>query len=360
MFQEDTVVDALDIGGRSGTVLAADFDNDGDVDLFVPQDSSGTDGGRSWLLLNNGLGAFTDAAAAAGVATAPAGASYVPNGGQAVDFNEDGWVDILVGSRLLTNNRDGTFTDTGPAASLPIRADRGLRLFDADMDGDLDLLHHDGSVTRLYRNDQGTFDAGTVLDGDATSYGDGLQACDVNADGFEDVLVANNDSTTNTGVPRLLINVAGDEFVRSRVPNEVVAGSNDLVAFNDLVGCADLNDNGVTDLISRWDSYRVLRTVPSFARSIRIRVLGGGGDRNQQGRIVRITPAAVPGRVMARVVESGSGLRSQGDYDLLVGAPWPGDYEVAVRFKDGWVTTTIQQGDSVTVYEDGRVADGLQ
>ena len=35
---------------------------------------------------------------------------------------------------------------------------------------------------------------------------------------------------------------------------------------------------------------------------------------------------------MTRVVESGSGLRSQNMYDLVVGAPWPGDYDVTVRF----------------------------
>ena len=40
-----------------------------------------------------------------------------------------------------------------------------------------------------------------------------------------------------------------------------------------------------------------------------------------------------------------------------VGAPWPGDYEVTVRFADGEVTTTVEAGDRKIIFEDGRVED---
>ena len=60
---------------------------------------------------------------------------------------------------------------------------------------------------------------------------------------------------------------------------------------------------------------------------------------------------------MTRVVESGSGLRSQNLYDLLIGAPWTGDYEVTVRFAAGDVTTTAEIGDALIIFEDGRVED---
>ena len=107
------------IGGFGGTLLAADFDNDGDVDMFAPNDQTRGDGARNWLLLNDGEGVFTDAAAAAGVETNPPGDAYVPRGGQAVDFDEDGFVDLLFGSRLMLNNGDGTFSDGSAAANLP-------------------------------------------------------------------------------------------------------------------------------------------------------------------------------------------------------------------------------------------------
>ncbi|MGB5131245.1 MAG: FG-GAP-like repeat-containing protein, partial [Steroidobacteraceae bacterium] len=89
-YQTSAGVTALGIGGFGGTLLAADFDNDNDIDLFAPNDHTRGDGAHNWLLINDGAGVFTDTAAAAGVDSNPAGADYVPRGGQAVDFNEDG------------------------------------------------------------------------------------------------------------------------------------------------------------------------------------------------------------------------------------------------------------------------------
>ncbi len=355
-------VTALGIGGFGGTLLAADFDNDGDIDLFAPNDQTQGDGARNWLLLNDGGGTFTDAAAAAGVDSNPAGAAYVPRGGQAVDFNEDGRVDLLFGSRLLINNGNGTFSDGSAAAGMPVRADQGLKLVDVDLDGDLDLIHHDGAVTRLYRNTAGVFDSGTIINEDTTqaTFGYGLNACDVNGDGFEDVLIANNVTATGTGAPKLLVNVNG-VLMPSALPMEVTAGTGDLIAHNDLIACGDIDNNGVIDFVSRWgQTYRLLRAGLTLATRIKIRVVGSGGEHNQQGHIVRIVPRSYPNRIMTRVIESGSGLQSQNQYDLLVGAPWLGTYDIAVRFANGVVNATAEPGDSITIFEDGRVETGLQ
>ena len=361
-YATDPAVAALDIGGFGGTLLAADFDSDNDIDLFVPNDQTRGDGARNWLLMNNGTGGFTDAAVAAGVDSNPAGADYVPRGGQAVDFNEDGWVDILFGSRLLINNGNGTFSDGSAAANIPVRADEGLKLVDIDLDGDLDLIHHDGAVTRLYRNTAGVFDSGTIVNEDTTqaTYGFGLNACDVNSDGFEDVLVAKNVTATDKGVPKLLVNVNG-ELMASAIPDEVTLDTGDLIAHNDLIACGDVDNNGVIDLVSRWgQTYRLLRAALTLQTHIRIRVLGAANERNQQGRIVRITPRSYPNRIMTRVIESGSGLQSQNQYDLLVGAPWLGTYDISVRFANGVVNATAVPGDNLTIFADGRVVTGLQ
>ena len=361
-YATDPGVAALGIGGFGGTLLAADFDNDNDIDLFAPNDQTQGDGARNWLLMNNGTGVFADVAVAAGVATNPAGAFYVPRGGQAVDFNEDGWVDLLFGSRLLINNGDGTFSDGSAAAGVPVRADQGLKLIDVDLDGDLDLIHHDGAVTRLYRNTGGVFDGGTIVNEDTTqaTYGYGLNACDVNGDGFEDVLVAKNVTATDKGVPVLLVNVDG-ALMPSAIPDEVTADTGDLIAQNDIIACGDVDNNGVIDFVSRWgQTYRLLRAASTLDTHIRIRVLGATNERNQQGRIVRIVPRSYPNRIVTRVIESGSGLHSQNQYDLLVGAPWPGTYDISVRFANGVFNTTAVPGDNLTIFADGRVVAGLQ
>lgn len=357
-YQTSAGVSALAIGGFGGTLLAADFDNDGDVDLFAPNDDTPGGGARNWLLRNDGSGGFTDIAAEAGVSTNPAGALYVPRGGQAVDFNEDGFVDLLFGSRLMLNNGNGTFTDGSAAAGIPVLADNGLKLLDVDLDGDLDLIHHTGSVTRLHLNAGGVFDAGAILDPDpAATFGFGLTICDINVDGFEDVIIANNLTATGLGVPKLLVNVAGT-LMRSAIQEGVAADPDSLVSRNDQLACGDVNADGNGDILSRWGpSYRLLRGANTLTRRIRLRIVGADGERNQQGRIVRVVPQDEPTRIMTRVVESGSGLRSQNMYDLIFGAPWPGTYDVTVRFAAGDVTTTAEAGDQLAISADGTVED---
>lgn len=364
-FTEDPDVTAMQIRGFGETVLAADFDNDGDLDIFLPHYSYRGDGGHNWLLINDGTGHFTDISQAAGVALND---YYQPEGAQALDVNLDGWIDIHVASRIYLNNRNLTFTDHGAALRMPIMFDEGLRLFDADLDGDFDLVHHDTSVPRLFTNGHGIFDAGVVIDGDVAgmTFGYGLNVCDVNGDGFEDLIVANNDRGDRIGEPRLLLNVGGTMVRTDLTPTARV--------FNDLLACADLDRSGLPDIVSRWFEelmddggeplglvrYRTFINQGSAGGTLRLRVVDGTGARNQQGRVVQVRPIAGPAKTMVRVVDSGSGLMAQNGYDLLVAAPWAGDYEVSVRFATGWVRTTARAGDALTIYASGAVAPGLR
>ena len=114
------------------------------------------------------------------------------------------------------------------------------------------------------------------------------------------------------------------------------------------------------DILAKWGpSYRLLRAANTLTNRIRLRILGVGGERNQQGRIVRVVPQGAPTRIMTRVIESGSGLRSQSQYDLIFGAPWPGTYDITVGFAAGDVTTTAEPGDDLTIFADGRVEDSI-
>lgn len=171
------------------------------------------------------------------------------------------------------------------------------------------------------------------------------------------MVVANNREATGRGAPKILVNVDGNLLLSSTQEGST-ADPDSLIARNEQLACGDQNNDGLIDVLTRWgDTYRLLRGAITLTRRIQLRIVGNGGDRNQQGRIVRVVPEDAPTRIMTRVVESGSGLRSQNMYDLLFGAPWPGEYDVTVRFAAGDVTTTATAGDALIIFEDGRVED---
>lgn len=131
-----------DVG--SGAAFA-DYDNDGDIDLYVvnnpgPLDAEITGASPGNLLYrNNGDGTFTDVTAAAGVGDRGYGMGCVFG-----DYDNDGDLDLYVtnyGSNVLyRNNGDGTFTDVTVEAGVgETRWGTGAAFGDYDNDGDLDL-----------------------------------------------------------------------------------------------------------------------------------------------------------------------------------------------------------------------------
>jgi hypothetical protein len=107
----------------------ADFDNDGDMDVYVG--ASTTTNGDSKLMQNNGDGTFTDVTAGSGVLAAALGIENAP-----ADFDNDGYVDILSNGDILFNNGDFTFTNL--SANIPPSGAIG----DANNDGFLDIFRN--------------------------------------------------------------------------------------------------------------------------------------------------------------------------------------------------------------------------
>lgn len=148
-FEDKTV--AAGLKGLPGglNMIHADYDNDGDKDVFVLR-------GAWWdkygctpnsLLRNNGNGTFDEVTKDAGVL------SFHPtNSARFEDFNNDGWLDLFVGNEategsnnhpceMYLNNKNGTFTDVAKEANCNVKGYiKGVATGDYDNDGYVDIF----------------------------------------------------------------------------------------------------------------------------------------------------------------------------------------------------------------------------
>ncbi|MBX3464206.1 MAG: VCBS repeat-containing protein [Planctomycetes bacterium] len=135
-----------DVRDSSGHACAADFDRDGDLDLFVAGrlvPGAYPDAPPSRLYRNDG-GRFVDVTAAAAPALLDAG---MVTSALFTDADGDGWLDLLVAAhwqpiRLLRNDGAGAFVDATAAAGLAAHTGwwNSLCAWDADGDGDVDYV----------------------------------------------------------------------------------------------------------------------------------------------------------------------------------------------------------------------------
>jgi hypothetical protein len=170
-FEDHTRRAGLHVQWGGLNLSAADYDNDGDVDVLVLRGGWLQDKGRvrNSLLRNNGDGTFSDVTRAAGL-DRPA----LPTQAAAwADYDLDGDLDLALGNEgvqrpdskiafadnLFRNNGDGTFTDVAVQAGVTNdRYAKGIAWGDYDSDGDPDLYVSNIGPNRLYRNNgDGTF-----------------------------------------------------------------------------------------------------------------------------------------------------------------------------------------------------------
>jgi hypothetical protein len=207
--------------------LLIDVDGDADLDLFVVSGSvecePGADSLADRLYLNDGKGEFTEAA---DWLSAPAPANYASGSvATAADFDRDGDLDVFIGGRvvpgeypisarnqLLVNDGSGRFSDEAAAFEL---AETGLVTSalwsDIDSDGWIDLLiTHEWGPIRVFSNDYGTLSEVTASAGlaSATGFWNSIAGRDVNGDGHIDYIAGNLGLNTkysaSAEVPELL------------------------------------------------------------------------------------------------------------------------------------------------------------
>lgn len=212
-------------------VATGDYDNDGDVDLYV------TNVGSNVLLQNDGNANFTDQTSHAGVGDEGFGSSAT-----FADLDGDGFLDLFVVNyidwqketeiechdlgtgirnycdpsnydrpaqdRLYRNNRDGTFTDLTDVAGITRARGNGLGVVSADFnkDGLLDIaVANDRTVNQLWIN-QGnmrfvdkSFEWGSAMDDQGIAKaGMGIVAGDFDDDQDFDLLIVNIEGETDS------------------------------------------------------------------------------------------------------------------------------------------------------------------
>jgi hypothetical protein len=217
--------------GKALGVVATDVNNDGRMDLFVANDTV-----QNFLFLNRGGNRWEEAGINAEIAFGETGQARSGMGVDSADFNNDGWQDLFVANvdqekfSLYRNLKDGTFDDVAPIQSIAqatrLLSGWGLKFFDYDNDGELDLIlangHPDDMVSQrsqavtyrepllLFHQSAGKFrnvskEAGPVFARDFAARG--LAVGDFDNDGKQDILIG-----VNGGAPVLLQN-------KSSVPN---------------------------------------------------------------------------------------------------------------------------------------------
>ena len=204
--------------GRAMSVTGADFDNDGLLDLYVPNDAM-----ENFFFRNVGNGKFVEEALERGMAFGEGGQGVSSMGPAVGDVDRDGWLDLFIpdmGYGCLLMNRKEFFEDRTARANIAVVCGQytgwGGILFDYDNDGWLDLFVANGDPHHLYPEEDVLLHndgAGRFVDiADKSGpyfrqkyVGRGATFGDFDNDGDLDLLIVNlNDS------PRLLRNDGGN------------------------------------------------------------------------------------------------------------------------------------------------------
>lgn len=257
-------------------VAVGDFDNDSYPDLYV------TGYERAILYHNNGNGTFTDVTAKARVADEN---GWSTSAGW-FDYDKDGWLDLVVTNyidwspknnvwcgerrpgyrsychpgnyqgqriKLYHNNHDGTFTDASDASGVgkPEAKGMGVVLADFNNDGWTDIaVANDSWPNFLFINKHnGTFEDVSLVSGLAASEdgryeaGMGIDAADVDGDGWMDVYITHLDFELNRLYRNSHDGTFTDETFRSRIGNKAVLLSGVAAKF------LDYDNDGWNDIL---------------------------------------------------------------------------------------------------------------
>ena len=321
--------------------LSADYDNDGDADLYL------TNFGRNQLYRNNGDGTFTDVTSPAGV-----GDSHWSVSASFGDYNLDGYLDLYVANyleyqvetahacllegvhiycgpheypgaqdTLYRNNGDGTFTDV-TARSGVRNAGKGLGVLftDYNNDGYPDIfVANDAVQDFLYRNNgDGTFTDAAITAGIAynsegrATASMGIANGDYNNDGALDLFVTNFSLEVNS----LFHNDGNGFYTMTTFETGLAEPSFSQLGFG--TQFLDADNNGTLDLFVAnghvWDN--VSKITPSLSYKQTSQLFYNTGTEGFK-EISKLSGKFFTRPVVARGTAIGD-YDNDGDADILV------------------------------------------
>jgi hypothetical protein len=241
--------------GRAMSATLADLDNDGFLDLYVPNDNM-----ENYYFRNKGDGTFENKGLVMGLAFGEGGQGVSSMGPAIGDVDRDGWLDIYIpdmGYGCLLMNRKDYFEDRTEPTNLAVVCGQytgwGGVLFDYDCDGYLDIFiatgdaHHEYTEEDVLMRNDGKGNFVDVADKSGPYFrqkyvGRGATYGDYDNDGDLDLLVINlNDS------PRLLRNDGGNKNNWLTVQARLPGGKSDAIGARVIVTTGSLTQ--VHDLI---------------------------------------------------------------------------------------------------------------
>jgi hypothetical protein len=294
----------FDTSSKSLGVVMLDYDRDGWPDLLVAND---TQPNKLYRNLRNGT--FEDVAVRAGVAFSEDGKARAGMGIDAADIDGTGSQSIAITNfdgemiALYRPGAGGAYTDIGQASGVGQPSLNslgfGCLFFDADLDGNLDLLTVNGHIDETMRNVRGK-----------TAYAQAPQ------------LFLNSGHALFRDVAR----EAGEAFAAPKVARGAA--------------CADFDNDGDVDLLittNQGPAYLYRNDVTNGNRSIRLRLRGTKSNRDAIGAVARLTTS---GGTQSRMVKSGSSYLSQSELTLTFGI---GRRERADRLVIEWPSGRVDE-----------------
>jgi hypothetical protein len=386
--------------GFSASAVWFDYDNDGKLDLFVthyidwsiekdqyctldnknksyctPQTYKGE---SSRLYHNKGNGVFEDVTKQAGLLD-PKGKAL---GVALLDYDADGWIDLLVSNdtepnKLYRNNHDGTFAEVGVDVGIAfsesgrVRAGMGVDAGDIDDSGLPSLLvgNFTNESTSLYRNDgSGLFADESLRSGIAQmttqSLTFGCFFMDYDLDGLLDIVAANGHVSDDIAVVQPTLRYAQPAGIYRNVGNrkfEDLSGNLGRALQKPVVGrglaYADFDNDGDLDLVITANNgpARLLRNDNANQNDVlRLKLIGSKSNRDAIGAKVTLTSAS--GAALTRMVKGGSSYLSQSELPLTFGLGKPGKAK-NLRLEIVWPSdrkdslTNVQPNQFLTIQE---------